>query len=600
MWAFVLLAIAPENAVAQPAQKADAVAKARALERWGDHEGALRTLSARVRSDPSDSAARVAYAQMLSADGKREEARSELETAHRAAPGDGAAAAALADLELREGHPDRAEAISSESLALRPDDDELRLRRARALVRLTRFADALSELRVVLAHQPNHAEAAALARDLELSAKRLQSVREPTADSPGAWASALWSALPAAFLLARAQLEDTRPVPPAPAAGADLVTAVRGLALRGDRKGALDLLEWHLEATPSDTDARTLYGTILSWEGRYSEARAELGRVLKQSPGHGDALRAAIHLEQWSSDATRAEALATEALEKTPDSPDLLLERAKARFDLDDFDGALADVKRVLELEPDNGEAQRLEDRIDVARRVWGIGGSYTLDAFSDGRKPWHEATLQVKRAFSLGSVFVRDYQAWRFDSSDNQVELEAFPKIRKGTYADVAVAFATTRELYPIYRVQADVYQSLPAGFEMSLGYRHLQFGSGVNMCVVTAGKYSGDWYFVLRSFITPGVEGTSVSVFGSVRRYFFDGAAYLGLRYGHGLSREELRSLNDIALLSSNSVGTEASLAIAERVDLGLRGSIGQENRVNRDDLWQYTITVSAGVRF
>ncbi|HKQ68790.1 MAG TPA: YaiO family outer membrane beta-barrel protein, partial [Polyangiaceae bacterium] len=191
-------------------------------------------------------------------------------------------------------------------------------------------------------------------------------------------------------------------------------------------------------------------------------------------------------------------------------------------------------------------------------------------------------------------------YEARRFQTNDAQIELEAFPKIREGTYADVAVAASPEASLYPKYRLQGDVYQSLPLGFEASIGYRHLQFGSGVDMGVVTLGKYLGNWYFTLRSFITPGVAGTSVSASGSVRRYFLDGAAYAGLRYGHGVSKEELRSANDIVLLASNTAAAEAAIVVGDRVEIGARGSVSQETRASRDDLWQYSVTTSVGFRF
>ena len=200
----------------------------------------------------------------------------------------------------------------------------------------------------------------------------------------------------------------------------------------------------------------------------------------------------------------------------------------------------------------------------------------------------------------------MRGYEAWRSYSldgvytNDSQFELEAYPRIREGTYANVGVAVSPNAELYPKYRLQIDVYQSLPLGFEASLGYRHLQFSSGVDMGVVTVGKYLGDWFFTLRSFITPGVAGTSVSASGSVRRYFFDGAAYVGVRYGHGISKEELRNVNDISLLASNTGAAEAYIVVLDRFEIGASGAISQETRVNRDDLWQYDVSTNLGFRF
>ena len=45
----------------------------------------------------------------------------------------------------------------------------------------------------------------------------------------------------------------------------------------------------------------------------------------------------------------------------------------------------------------------------------------------------------------------------------------------------------------------------------------------------------------------------------------------------------------MNDVALLGSKTIGTEASLVLSERIDLGFRGALAQEARVLRPDLWQ-----------
>ncbi|MFS8067503.1 MAG: YaiO family outer membrane beta-barrel protein [Byssovorax sp.] len=397
---------------------------------------------------------------------------------------------------------------------------------------------------------------------------------------------------------ARAALDVDAPEPPS-APKSDILANARSLSRRGDRAGALELLSSHLEARPTDTDARTVYGLILSWEGRYDEAREQLACVLKEVPGHHDATRAAIKVELWSDHPDRAEEMANDALEHTSDRVDLLLERARARFARNDLDGARADLDHVLALEPDNDDAASLKRRVLAAGRVWSVGSSYSFDAFSDGRSPWHEVTVQAKRLTPLGSVIVRGYEAWRFDTSDNQVEIEAFPSLWKGAYGDLAGAVSPNAALYPSYRVQVDVYQSLPFGFEVSLGYRHLQFNHGVNMGVAAVSRYLGDWLISVRSLLTPGVDGTSASIFGSVR-YYFRETAYVGVRTGYGLSHEEIRSVNDTALLGSATVGTEAFGVLFDRLEIGARGAVSMEARFDRSDLWQFGVSTSVGFLF
>jgi YaiO family outer membrane protein len=84
-----------------------------------------------------------------------------------------------------------------------------------------------------------------------------------------------------------------------PAAAAQELARARQLAEAGQRQEALSILEGHLAEHPSDNDARTLYGLILSWDRQYDRARAELRRVLASDPGNEDARQALANVERW-------------------------------------------------------------------------------------------------------------------------------------------------------------------------------------------------------------------------------------------------------------------------------------------------------------
>ena len=468
----------PSNAL----EVTDAVHAAHTLDAWGDREGALAILRNRVKGEPEDAAARILLGTMLMWEQRYPDAREELTTVYRADPKNGDALAVLVHVELEAGMPARARELATEGLAWMPDRRELLLvDRARADLMLGQLGEARADLEYTLALHPDDEEALALRRRVAAAIDahdRLlrfapigddASVRERVMAFLGAWRMAL----------VLGSLEDAPPEKNAHAvSNADILSSARALAGRKDRATALELLAWHLVGKPDDTDARTLYGTILSWDGQYEEARRELARVLHDVPAHSDAVRAAIHVELWSDHADEAERMTSEALSRDPGSVDLLIDRARARYARGNLASALKDLDAVLLLEPSNVDARRLRAGIEAAGRVWAVGGTYTFDAFSDGT-PWHEAILQGRRSTPLGAVFVRAYEAWRFGTNDNQFELEAFPRIRDGTCADVGAAFSPNDRLYPSYRVQIDLYQSFPLGFDASAGYRHLQFGS-------------------------------------------------------------------------------------------------------------------------
>ena len=63
---------------------------------------------------------------------------------------------------------------------------------------------------------------------------------------------------------------------PAFAQTAGPVAAARALAIGGDRPGAVAQLRQRLVVDPTDSDARTLLGIVLSWDGEYDEARTVL------------------------------------------------------------------------------------------------------------------------------------------------------------------------------------------------------------------------------------------------------------------------------------------------------------------------------------
>ena len=152
---------------------------------------------------------------------------------------------------------------------------------------------------------------------------------------------------------------------------------------------------------------------------------------------------------------------------------------------------------------------------------------------------------------------------------------------------------------MFPEYRFAGDVYQSLGAGFEASVGYRRMQFTDAVNIYVGSLTKYRGFWMLTGRMFLTPGLLGTSKSIHGIARRYWSDGVGYIGVRYGRGAYRDEVRSRNDIELLSSDSFGAELMMPVGT-LELWVSTSASREGRAGRNDLWQFSTSSGLSVRF
>ena len=347
----------------------------------------------------------------------------------------------------------------------------------------------------------------------------------------------------------------------------DVLVRARAAATAGHRADALAMLEARLAQAPRDVDARLLYGLVLSWEGRYDDARGALKEVLIQAPGYTDARVALMNVEHWSGHASEALALATQ----------------------------------ILAVNPGNAAARAVRERLEAAARPWWASTIYKLDSFSDDMDPLHEFAVYVTRRTPVGSLIVRGNAAARFDTHDQLIEIEFYPRFRPGTYAYISAGFANRATLYPTRRFAFDLYQSLGRGFEVSGGLRQLEFTPSTQIYIVTLTKYLGHWMFTGKvSHVRREAPIPSTSYHGGVRRYFGgDGTSYAGLKYSHGLSRE-IRNVVDFATLRSDTVGGEFDLLLGTRLRLFGSAGTSREERADRSPLWQTTVTSGLSVQF
>jgi cytochrome c-type biogenesis protein CcmH/NrfG len=210
-----------------------------------------------------------------------------------------------------------------------------------------------------------------------------------------------------------------------PGVTGDVVADARALARSGQRAEAISMLQARLAANPGDLGARTLLGTVLLWEGRYDDARQALNRVLAVEADHVDALGAMAYLELWTSHDSEAEALAVRVLQRTPRDTSLMLARARALDNLNRPKEAVAVLDALLAVDPQMDSARQMRERILNSLRHWKAGYSYGYDWFGERRDPWHEHGLSLGRENRWGSAIVTAWNAQRFDTQDQQVELD-------------------------------------------------------------------------------------------------------------------------------------------------------------------------------
>jgi YaiO family outer membrane protein len=380
----------------------------------------------------------------------------------------------------------------------------------------------------------------------------------------------------------------------------DLLTHARTLATSHYREEALDLLAARLGEHPTDVDARLLYGLILSWEGRWDDAREALKQAVAQTPGYADAVMALANVEIWSGHPDAADGVTSKYLEEKPGDIGVLLVRARARRALKQSADELQDLKDVLVLEPGNKEAADLRRAVREESSQWDFGSSYDSILFNDHTSSWNEETVSVRRGVNAGSLIFRGSRATRWGYKSSLAEMDWYPHIRPGTYAYLNFGYSPEGILYPTFRAGAELFQNLGHGYEASAGMRRLMFSTTkVSVYTGSVGRYYKNWYASARTFIVPGDPSPSVSGQLLVRRYFDDGERYVGFRYGRGAAPFEIRNLNDIGVLDSSSYGAETYWRFGNHVLISVSGGTAKQDRINRDLLQQYYFSLGLSLR-
>ncbi len=346
---------------------------------------------------------------------------------------------------------------------------------------------------------------------------------------------------------------------PAPEGTDEAFARARRLAFEGRRDEASALCRRILEGSPDYLDVRILLGRIHAWAGRYDEGRRELQQVLRAKPGYLDGRLALVDLELWADQPQAAQRLCEEGLSLQPGHPALLLRKARAQKALGAFPEALASARLAQQADPALYEARQLIENLSELTQRWKVSLSETYDRFDRTFDPWRLTALSLSHRFDAGSLIGRVNRAERFGDTGHQIEVDAYPRWKDGTYFYLNAGFSEA-SIFPHRRYGGEVFHNFPRGFEGSLGLRHLRFtSSSVTIYTGSLAKYWGDYLFSLRANHTPGSLGASRSGSVSVRRYFGDGENHLTLSLGSGVSPDQPNPNADILNLRSR----KASLA-------------------------------------
>jgi YaiO family outer membrane protein len=345
-----------------------------------------------------------------------------------------------------------------------------------------------------------------------------------------------------AFLLFTALISDL---------SAQTYEEARNLAFNGERAKARSICKQIL-AEGFNSDVALLMGRTYAWDGSYDSARVVLTEVLIQKPGNEEALDALSDVEYWAENYEKAIEYCDEALKNDSLAEKFVLKKAKILHGSEKYEDAVFILEEYLKKNQGKSEfIKKLKEyRPDLMKNS--IRLSYTVDFFNKdfNRDPWQITALSYGRKTKLGAVIARVNYANRSYSQNTsgkkgfQFEMDAYPKISENNYGYLNYGYSQNT-LFPKNRFGAEWYHNFPNAYEGSIGMRFLGFTeSNVDIYTATLGKYIGNYWISLRSFVTPDSGGTSVSGYMTVRRYYSDPENYIGMRIGFGVSPDDNRN--------------------------------------------------------
>ena len=337
---------------------------------------------------------------------------------------------------------------------------------------------------------------------------------------------------------------------------------------QGNHKSAKKLLAQELSENPDNMEARSLLARTYSWTGQYNKARDEFNKITSTRRNSRDVWISAIKNELYAGQDATALGLSNKAMGYFKSDPEIerlskiAFERInnkkypKLAWYNQDADLKTSEVshtkskEKIIPIEKEDSDAQSATKIIpktpvdkEAQNNRIAINNSFTI--FDQRYDPMIYSSVSFKRQTLAGSIIPRINYSNRLGKHGVQYDLDFYPKFSKRLYAYINYGYSKA-SIYPNHKVVGDLYVNLPGAIEFSAGGRFINTDSQ-NISVITnsLGYYRGNYYFSLRSYITPRPQNlTRLSGNILVRKYLKDAENYLGVNIGMGVS-PELRQL-------------------------------------------------------
>ncbi len=390
---------------------------------------------------------------------------------------------------------------------------------------------------------------------------------------------------------------------------AELFQLAREKAFSGQRAEARELCLQILEEHPKRHEVRLLMGRTYTWDKLYEEGRAAFHWVLADQPGNKEAIKALFDLEMWSKHPETALAVIEEGLSYYPDDRPMRIKKAKVLIGLEQYRKAILLLRELLK-EKEEVEVRVLLRKAKTKSFKNAASASYTYQRYSAIFAPMQSARFSFKQKTPLGTILLNANYANKFGQKDWQWEFDMYPKIGKGLYAYVNYGYSKSN-LFPDHRLAIELFNNLPKGIEVSLGFRKLYFGGKDQQTTIytfSLLKYLGNYMISGRMYLTPNEIGASKSFIIAVRKYHGSGKHFAELKAGTGFKIDDRVQANLGLLVEKPYFFRANSISLALHRTLDFRNTINmsvalvhQETSFQRGNyLWVGTLNLGYNIKF
>lgn len=303
---------------------------------------------------------------------------------------------------------------------------------------------------------------------------------------------------------------------------------------------------------PNYFDAYLFKARIYSWQGKYAQAVTYLDSIDQIFPKTPQIPNIQATVLFWNDKLPQALEKCELSLDRDSTQTDLIYLKARLLFFLTRYKEALPIAEKLCADFPDNNDYKKLRTQIINNMAEDHIALWYSYDYFTDRRfinlasntdtivpgLPRNAISIEFKKVIGRSPFLLRLNGANRFNVTETQIELEAYPRVSKNLYFFLQGGYSGGA-LFPDLRLAAESFLAIPDNKEFSLGLRYLEFRTITFMMFTTSfSYYLGSYWLNGRYYRGISNLGNANIIEATARRYLNNVFHFVEIRAGLGNS--------------------------------------------------------------